>query len=724
MYHIVFLSYSASSGYQLWSTPPETNAVSSGPAEVIDNFGTPSDGALFLTDVGGEGYFEENGNLWEATGFPGGAHLVATLNATFGPANLGGNNSVVVFEDNNNQIWEYLPSSGSASEASNFPTDSTVSFLTTSPASGGSLFYFYEYTSSSINFYSLNSSTSQFALLANNAWNANTDNGPSNIGFALNTVIFWAPDNSSSGNLVALNLTNNQQSVIGTIENFQSIVQGTERIYYPSLSGNTVNIIEYDGQNKTIETLQASAGGVNFNYGQMLYVANNNFSNSDGLYYAITATNSANNTIYDLNFYTDLNSNNQADVTYEPEQSLTALDGMASLNGVLYFVGTVNGTTGATNGLYSVSLDNSDLLEFNLVNPLNGEVGNLSVVGNDLVISTHDQSYLFDGTALTTLTNTADAFDFILLNNSPTSAAPDDFNGLGTSDVLLQGSSGNLVDWAVQNGVLSFGSNINNPALSGYSTVHNTFDSEALTGDFNGDGTTDILLQNSSGNLVDWIVQNGTLSSGNEINNPAAYGYQVVATGYFNGDGTTDLLLQNSSGNLTDWIMENGTLSSGNNINNPSLYGYSLVGTGDFNGDGTTDLLLQNSSGNLVDWTMKNGVLSGGNNINNPSLYGYTLVGTGDFNGDGTADLLLQNSSGNLVDWIMQNGTLSSGNNINNPSLYGYSFVGTGDYNGDGTSDLLLRNSSGNLVDWTLTNGTLSGGNNIGNPTPAGYHVA
>jgi autotransporter-associated beta strand protein len=301
----------------------------------------------------------------------------------------------------------------------------------------------------------------------------------------------------------------------------------------------------------------------------------------------------------------------------------------------------------------------------------------------------------------------------------------DDFNGDGTSDLLIQNSSGNLVDWIVQNGVMTSGNNINNPSLYGYSTIHDSYSQEALTGDFNGDGTTDILLQNSSGSLTDWIIKNGTLSSGTNINNPAAYGYSVIGTGDFNGDGTTDILLQNSSGNLVDWTIQNGSLASGNNIGNPAAYGYSVVGTGDFNGDGTTDILLENSSGNLADWTIQNGMLVGGNNINNPSAYGYQLVGTGDFNGDGTTDLLLQSdSNGSLTDWIIKNGTLSSGNNIGNPVAAGYSFVGTGDYNGDGTTDILLQNGSGNLVDWTIKNGTLSTGYNLGNAAAAGYHVA
>jgi hypothetical protein len=122
--------------------------------------------------------------------------------------------------------------------------------------------------------------------------------------------------------------------------------------------------------------------------------------------------------------------------------------------------------------------------------------------------------------------------------------------------------------------------------------------------------------------------RHGALASGsygNEIGNATSAGYSVVGTGDFNGDGTTALLLQNSSGNLVDWTINNGTFAGGNEIGDPASAGYSVVGTGDFNGGGTSDL-LQSGSGNLVDWTMKNGTLSGGSNINNPTLYGYHLA--------------------------------------------------------------------------------------------------
>ena len=271
-----------------------------------------------------------------------------------------------------------------------------------------------------------------------------------------------------------------------------------------------------------------------------------------------------------------------------------------------------------------------------------------------------------------------------------------DLNGDGTSDILLQNSSGNLSDLFMQNGMQNGGIfSISNPATFGYSVVHDSYSQLALTGDFNGDGTADILLQNSLGNLSDWLLNtNGQVINGISIGNPTIFGYNVVGTGDFNGDGTTDILLQNSVGNLSDWIMKNGKAINGISIGDPVTFGFNIVGTGDFNGDGTTDILLQNSVGTLSDWLIKNSQVIGAVTIGNPAVFGYHVVGTGDFNGDGTADILLQNSVGNLSDWLLnKNGQVIGAFSIGNPTTFGFNFIGTGDFNGDGTSDILLQNS-------------------------------
>jgi hypothetical protein len=286
--------------------------------------------------------------------------------------------------------------------------------------------------------------------------------------------------------------------------------------------------------------------------------------------------------------------------------------------------------------------------------------------------------------------------------------APLDFTGNGTSGVLLQGGS-NLIDWSLSNG-----------AYSGYNAIGDTFGFGVLgTGDFNGDGTSDMLFQSSLSDLYDWTMQSGTVTAINKIANPAAAGYGVVGTGDFDGNGTADILLQDAGQNLIDWTMQNGHYAGWNEISNPAPYGYGVVGTGDFNADGTTDVLLQAGSGSIIDWTLRNGQWSGSNQVGNPTPSGYGLVGTGDFNGDSTSDILLENGNDDLIDWIMQNGVYSSYNPIGNTS--GYGVVGTGDYNDDGTSDILLQNASGNVIDWIMKNGQYSGWNEVGGA--GGYAV-
>ncbi|NNJ84114.1 MAG: hypothetical protein HKP13_04135, partial [Gammaproteobacteria bacterium] len=144
-----------------------------------------------------------------------------------------------------------------------------------------------------------------------------------------------------------------------------------------------------------------------------------------------------------------------------------------------------------------------------------------------------------------------------------------------------------------------------------------------IAGDFNGDGMTDLLLQNKSDSYSDayLLLADGTggFEQYKDISN--LYGMNTfgwsgqrrnIIAGDFNGDGMTDLLLQNRSDNYTDvyLLLANGTGDFEQYKDISNLYGMDKtrwsgqrrnIIAGDFNGDGMTDLLLQNKSDSYSD---------------------------------------------------------------------------------------------------------------------------
>ena len=288
-----------------------------------------------------------------------------------------------------------------------------------------------------------------------------------------------------------------------------------------------------------------------------------------------------------------------------------------------------------------------------------------------------------------------------------------DFNDDASSDILLN-SGATLLSWSIKDG-----------AIAGATSVGSIPDGWAMvkTGDFNGDGTADILIRHSThGWLYDYTVHNGAVSGGSYVGD--ATGWTIVGSGDFNGDGTTDILLQNNTyGWLADWLMQSdgagGARLANANLLGTLTTGWSVAGTGDFDGDGTSDILLKYSNGWVAEWTMQSGAASGSRFIGTANA-GWTIAGTGDFNADNTDDILLQYSNGILADWVMQGGAaISSG--VMGTGSAGTTVVGTGFYHGvgvggSGASDILLQNN-GLLIDYGVNNSLVTSGQVLGTAT-------
>ena len=81
------------------------------------------------------------------------------------------------------------------------------------------------------------------------------------------------------------------------------------------------------------------------------------------------------------------------------------------------------------------------------------------------------------------------------------------------------------------------------------------------TGDFNGDGKSDILWQDDDGTPAIWLMDGSTVLANGPAGsfNPGP-SWQIKATGDFNGDGKSDILWQNDDGTPAIWLMNGSTV--------------------------------------------------------------------------------------------------------------------------------------------------------------------
>ncbi len=190
-------------------------------------------------------------------------------------------------------------------------------------------------------------------------------------------------------------------------------------------------------------------------------------------------------------------------------------------------------------------------------------------------------------------------------------AAPvsDDFNGDFTSDMLWRNASGALADWSSNGGAVA--SSLQ-PSLNGVAIAPDASWNIAGFADLDGDGDTDVVWRNASGELAAWLMRGATITTGTDISfNGSAVNvgasWNLAASGDFDGDGLGDLLWRNASGELTEWTMNGARIAATADLtfNGAALtpdVSWSVAASGDFNADGMKDLLWRNASGEVTEW--------------------------------------------------------------------------------------------------------------------------
>ena len=241
-------------------------------------------------------------------------------------------------------------------------------------------------------------------------------------------------------------------------------------------------------------------------------------------------------------------------------------------------------------------------------------------------------------------------------------------------------------------------------------TLPNGYTYGAATGDFNGDGKTDLVLRNySTGQDALWLMNGTALMSIVDLPALPNTNYRFEGTADFNGDGKNDIVLRNmSTGQDALWLMNGTSLSSIVDLPALTNTNYHFQGTGDFNKDGKPDIILRNfSTGQDALWLMNGTSLN--QIVDLPALpnTSYQFAGAADFDGDGSVDIVLRNySTGQNALWLMNGTSLKA--IVDLPALpnTNYRIDAVGDLNGDGKPDLVWRNySTGQNAVW-LMNGT------------------
>jgi 6-phosphogluconolactonase (cycloisomerase 2 family) len=228
------------------------------------------------------------------------------------------------------------------------------------------------------------------------------------------------------------------------------------------------------------------------------------------------------------------------------------------------------------------------------------------------------------------------------------------------------------------------------------------------TGDFDGDGKSDLAIVNATSNSVS-VFRNtsstGIISFTSKVDFTTGSGPYSVSIGDFDGDGKTDLAIANNGSNTISVFRNTGSsgiISFAAKVDFTTGNFPCSVSIGDFDGDGKTDLAVTNYSSNTIS-VFRNtgdiGTISFATKVDFMTETSPISISTGDLDGDGKTDIGVANYSMTSNVSVFRN-TSSSGGTISFAAKVDFTTGGSiprsisiGDLDGNGKLDIAIANA-------------------------------
>jgi hypothetical protein len=220
------------------------------------------------------------------------------------------------------------------------------------------------------------------------------------------------------------------------------------------------------------------------------------------------------------------------------------------------------------------------------------------------------------------------------------------------------------------------------------------------SGDFDGGGTADLLLQwGRDGTLQIWFLGGGWFDDSATLRPPSRCS-NVVAIGDFDGDGDDDLLWKCRNKSVV-WFMRGRSVDD--EVEGPLPAGEAACAM-DVDGDGIDEVIWQDPS-ETVAWWLVGSPLLRSETVGPRMSTANEAVGCGDADGDGLGDVLWSDPEhGETVLWKMA-GDLGLVETFELPRLEAdWTMDTSGDFDGDGlANEIVVRDTdSGSIEIWAL----------------------